>query len=97
MADTMVFTVYAAGEEQCRVVRARLQELCAKHGVEPDVDVVDIVDDPSVAERDNIVGTPTVVRSAPRPRRRVIGILDDDRRVAEALGLTEIAGGGGRG
>jgi hypothetical protein len=33
------------------------------------------------------VGIPTVVREAPAPRRRVIGALEDERRVAEALGL----------
>jgi circadian clock protein KaiB len=89
----MTFTVYTAGVEQSDYVTARLRELCHRHDVRESVEVIDITTDPAIAERDNIVGTPTVVRQAPPPRRRVIGILDDDRRVAEALGLIDIAGG----
>jgi circadian clock protein KaiB len=91
----MKFTVYAAGPEQCRAVHSRLLQLCKLNNVAPTVDVIDITSDPGIAERDNIVGTPTVVRNEPAPRRRVIGILDDDRRVAEALGLSDWADVGG--
>ena len=95
MAEKMRFTVNAAGPEQCRQIQSRLVDLCEHYNVAPTVDVVDIIADPAAAERDNIVGTPTVVRNEPAPRRRVIGILDDDRRVAEALGLADAGNDGG--
>jgi len=95
MAEPMRFTVYAAGPVQCRRVEARLIDLCESNDVVATVEVIDITADPAIAERDNIVGTPTVVRDEPAPRRRVIGILDDDRRVAEALGLTDRIDNGG--
>jgi hypothetical protein len=93
----MAFTVYVAGPEMERAVTARLQELCASYEVAPQITVVDVSADPEAAERGNIVGVPTVVRESPQPRHRVIGALDDDRRVAEALAFaTTKDGTGGR-
>jgi hypothetical protein len=99
MSDTdgLAFTLYVDGPEQGRHVTRRLIELCRPFGLDPEVSVVEVGDDPDAAERVNIVGTPTVVREAPWPRRRVIGALDDDRRVAEALGLGDVAKGGNGG
>lgn len=85
----MSFTVYVAGDGMAARVRARLLELCAERQVSGEVSVVDVEADPQSAEDVNIVGIPTVVREHPRPRRRVIGALDDGRRVAEALGLDD--------
>jgi hypothetical protein len=85
----MTFTAYVDGDAMAAGVRARLLELCAERGVEGDVNVVDVTAAPHTAEEVNIVGIPTVVREQPRPRRRVIGVLDDGRRVADALGLND--------
>jgi circadian clock protein KaiB len=89
MSRQMVFTVYVEGAEMGRVVSARLHQLCSERGVAADIRVVDVAAAPAAAEESNVVGVPTVVREIPRPRRRVIGALDDTRRVAEALGLDD--------
>ncbi|MGW0230045.1 circadian clock KaiB family protein [Actinopolymorpha singaporensis] len=49
--------------------------------------VVDVDEEPELAEREQIVLTPTVVRSMPLPEVRVVGDLSDDERTAAALGL----------
>jgi hypothetical protein len=85
MSAAMAFTVYVAGSEMERSVTQRLRELCASYEVAPQITVVDVSANPEAAEQSNIVGVPTVVRESPQPRHRVIGALDDDRRVAEAL------------
>lgn len=91
MMRRMVFTAYVEGAQMAHDVRARLLELCSAREVEGDVRVVDVAAEPAVAEEGNVIGIPTVVREDPRPRRRVIGALDDTRRVAEALGLDDTA------
>lgn len=96
MSAQMLFTAYVDGEEMARVVNARLRELCAVHDVSAEIRLVDVGAEPGVAEESNVVGVPTVVRESPRPRRRVIGSLDDTRRVADALGLNAYDGDGGR-
>lgn len=87
MSATMTFTIYVDGHEMAVRVEARLRELAAANHVVPQIRVVDVAADPGSAEQGNVIGVPTVVREEPRPRRRVIGALDDDRRVADALGL----------
>src|SRR5947209_6379927 len=89
MSVRMVFTAYVDGAEMAREVEARLRQLCDQRDVAGDVRLVDVTTDPVAAEESNVVGVPTVVREQPTPRRRVIGALDDARRVAEALGLDE--------
>ena len=89
MSRQMVFTAYVDGPDMGRTVSARLHQLCSERGVVGEVRVVDVAAQPAIAEESNVVGIPTVVREAPRPRRRVIGALDDTRRVAEALGLDD--------
>lgn len=89
MSVAMVFTAYVDSADMGRQVRSRLLELCTQWDVAAEIQVVDVTKDPAEAETNNVVGIPTVVRAQPRPRRRVIGALDDSRRVAEALGLNE--------
>jgi len=59
----------------------------ASQGMEWDVSVIDVVEDPRRAERARIVATPTLVRVSPRPERRVIGDLGDRERTLHALDL----------
>lgn len=46
-----------------------------------DLVVIDLHDHPDVAEQENILATPTVVKEKPAPMRRVIGDLSDARQV----------------
>jgi hypothetical protein len=87
MSAAMTFTIYVDGDVMAARVEDRLRELAAAHHVVPQIRVVDVAADPGAAEQGNVIGVPTVVREEPRPRRRVIGALDDDRRVADALGM----------
>ena len=57
-----------------------------------ELEVVDVVERPELAEEERIIATPTVVRRAPPPRRRVIGDLSDLRLTARSLGLPDKAG-----
>jgi len=90
MSVVMVFTAYVDSAEMGQRVRARLLELSAACDVQAEVRIIDVAAEPSAAEAGNVVGIPTVVREQPRPRRRVIGALDDSRRVAQALGLDDV-------
>ena len=69
-----------AAENLARAVR----EL-ANGGVQ--VETVDVLENPDVADEYRILTTPTVVRDAPAPRRRVTGDLRDTAQVLAALNL----------
>jgi len=62
----------------------------AELGDDYQLEIVDVVAQPQVAEEDGIVTTPTLVRCSPLPQRRLIGDLSDRSRVVNVLGLTEI-------
>ncbi len=50
-----------------------------------DLDVIDVLEDPQLAEDDFVLATPTLIKTAPLPVRRTIGDLSD--RVSLLRGL----------
>ncbi|WP_220182750.1 circadian clock KaiB family protein [Sphaerisporangium album] len=83
------FRLYVAGKtERSQTAEVNLRFLCDSRlpgGYE--VEIVDASERPDLAEDGRILATPTVVRLAPLPQRRVIGDLSDHGRAAVALGL----------
>ncbi len=82
--------LYVAGDTpRSRSARATIAWM-ADGGVQERVEatVVDVAEDPERAETDRVLLTPTLLRQAPGPARRVVGDLGDRARVAEALGLS---------
>ena len=51
--------------------------------------VIDILDRPQLAEDEQILATPTVVKVLPPPMRRIIGDLSDAERVLVGLDLRQ--------
>jgi circadian clock protein KaiB len=53
-----------------------------------DLQIIDIYKDPSIAEEQKIVFSPSLIRQFPLPKRTLIGDLSDTKRVALGLGMT---------
>lgn len=70
---------------QLAVVRERLD------GEDWDVEIVDVFEQPALAEADRVLATPVLIRRFDSARLSVIGDFSDWRAVARALDL----GGGG--
>ncbi len=87
------FRLYVAGQtERSQAAEVNLRALCeARVPGGYELEVIDAAEQPAQAEQERILATPTVVRLAPLPQRRVIGDLSDERRAASALGLPEVA------
>jgi circadian clock protein KaiB len=65
-----------------------LNALCKAHLVgRHEIEVVDVFKDPKRALAEGIRMTPTLLKLAPGPVRRIVGTLVDSRRVMETLGL----------
>ncbi len=56
--------------------------LCPHH-----LDLIDILEQPALAERDEIIATPTLVRLQPPPVRKIIGDLSDREKVLAGLDI----------
>jgi circadian clock protein KaiB len=67
---------------------ANLTALCEEHlAGRYEIEVIDLVDDPSLARGDDILAIPTLVRRLPAPQRRIIGDLSNTERVLVGLRL----------
>ncbi|SCK35002.1 circadian clock KaiB family protein [Streptomyces sp. WMMB 322] len=91
MTTSYAFCLYVAGHsERSRAAEANLRALArARLPGGYELEVVDVVARPGLAEEQRILATPTVVRHLPLPELRVIGDLSDPPRVALALGLPD--------
>ena len=81
--------LYVAGQSP-RSLRAfaNLSALCEQHlAGRYEIEVVDLMEDPSRAQADDIVALPTLVRRLPAPLRKVIGDLSNAERVLVGLSL----------
>jgi circadian clock protein KaiB len=67
---------------------ANLKEICEKHlGGQYQIEVVDLLDNPTLAKGDQIVAIPTLVRRLPFPVKKIIGDLSNRERVLVGLDL----------
>lgn len=87
------FRLYVAGDAQNSAqALANLNALCRAHL--PDrhkIEIVDVFREPKRALADGILMTPTLVKLAPSPARRIVGTLSQTQPVLEALGLAIVS------
>jgi circadian clock protein KaiB len=81
--------LYIAGQTPKSIAAiANLKRLCEQHlAGRYNVEVVDLVENPRLAQNDQIVAIPTLIRSLPAPVRRIIGDLSNTERVLVGLEL----------
>lgn len=65
---------------------ANLRRICSEElAGQYELEIIDVLERPQLAENEKILATPTLIRELPPPLRRVIGDLSDTERVL--LGL----------
>jgi circadian clock protein KaiB len=83
------FKLYVTGGTRLsQEAETNLRSLCKNRLLSHyDIEVVDVLERPELAEEEQILATPTVVKIAPPPPLRVIGDLSDQEQAADAFGL----------
>ena len=67
---------------------ANLKKICDEHLKQPyTIELMDLMKNPQLAERDQIVAIPTLVRKRNNPVRKIIGDLSNTEKTLVALGL----------
>lgn len=70
-----------------------LRRVCVSHLQDRfDLEVVDIYQQPEIAEANRIVAAPTLLKLAPLPMRQIIGDLSDEARLLRGLGFPSTLG-----
>jgi len=91
-----VLALYVAGAAP-RSLRAiaNVRRLCQEHLSDcHELQVIDIYQEPALAERDGVLAVPVLVRRQPLPERSFIGDMSDFDRVLQGLGLIYKSGAG---
>jgi circadian clock protein KaiB len=81
--------LYVAGQTpKSMAALTNLKKLCEEHlhGVY-DLEVIDLIKQPQLAQGDQILAIPTLVRRLPHPVKKIIGDLSNSERVLVGLDI----------
>src|ERR1700693_4573180 len=81
--------LYVAGQTpRSLAALSNLQRICATHlDGRYRIEGIDLIKNPQLAQGDQILAIPTLVRNLPKPIRKIIGDLSDTERVLVGLDL----------
>ena len=81
--------LYVAGQTPKSLAAfANLKGYCERHlPGRYHIEVIDLLEHPQLAEGDQILALPTLVRKLPEPMKRIIGDLSNEERVLVGLDL----------
>jgi len=79
--------LYIAGQTpKSMVALANLRRICEQHmNGRYTIEIIDLMANPRLAQQDQIVAIPTLVREIPSPLKRIIGDLSNTERVLVGL------------
>ena len=81
--------LYVAGQTPKSLLAfANLRKICEEHlAGKYRIEVVDLIENPTLARGDQILAIPTLVRKLPEPVKKIIGDLSNKERVLVGLDL----------
>jgi circadian clock protein KaiB len=87
--DFWQLRLYVAGQTPKAIAAfSNLKKICEQHlAGKYHIEVVDLLQNPGLAEGDQILAVPTLVRKLPEPIRKIIGDLSNTERVLVGLDL----------
>ena len=88
-ADAYILRLYVAGHTPRSVTAfANLKKICEEYlAGKYQIEVIDLLENPKLAQGDQILAIPTLVRKLPQPVRKIIGDLSNTERVLVGLDL----------
>ncbi len=87
--DIWTLRLYVAGQTPKSITAFNnLKKLCEEHlAGKYRIEVIDLLKNPQLAEGDQIIALPTLVRKLPPPLKKIIGDLSNTERVLVGLDL----------
>lgn len=88
--DNLVLRLFVAGrtmrsERAIANMRRLIDQSLAQY--ECSLTIINVIDEPQLAEAERIIATPTLIKDQPLPSRRIIGDLSGADEVLDILGL----------
>jgi circadian clock protein KaiB len=90
--QTWELRLYVAGQTpKCISAVQNLKRYCETHlKGKYKIEVIDLIEQPQLAEGDQIFAIPTLVRKMPQPIRKIIGDLSNEEKVLVGLNIRPI-------
>jgi circadian clock protein KaiB len=91
--EVMALRLYIAGQTpRSTAAFANLKRICEAHlAGRYRIEVIDLIQSPQLAQGDQILAVPTLVRRLPEPIRKIIGDLSNTERVLVGLDIRPVA------
>ena len=86
-----VLRLYVAGQTpKSKLALTNLKQICEEHlHGRYEIEIIDLLENPQLAQGDQILAVPTLVRRLPEPIKKIIGDLSNTERVLVGLDLQE--------
>ncbi|HEU5016627.1 MAG TPA: circadian clock KaiB family protein [Pseudolabrys sp.] len=87
--DAYSLRLYVAGQTPKSIAAiGNLKQICEQHlPGRYEIEIVDLMKDPALAMRHQIVAIPTLIRQLPEPLKRIIGDLSNTEKVLVGLDI----------
>jgi len=87
--DTYNLRLYVAGQTpKSMAAISNLKKICEQHlSGRYDIELIDLLKNPALAQRHQIVAIPTLIRQLPEPLKRIIGDLSNLEKVLVGLDI----------
>jgi circadian clock protein KaiB len=84
--------LYVAGQTPKSLTAfANLKRICEEHlSGRYQIEVIDLLKHPDLAQMDQIIALPTLVRRLPEPIKRIVGDLSNSERVIVGMNLVKL-------
>lgn len=89
MGELYELRLYVAGKTSKSVTAlTNLKKYCEEHlSGQYVIEVIDLLENPQLAEGDQIFAVPTLVKKVPEPVRKIIGDLSNEEKVLVGLNI----------
>jgi circadian clock protein KaiB len=79
--------ITGAGPNSTRAI-TNLREICETHLKDNyELEIIDVYQQPTIAEHEQIIALPLLIKKAPGQERRLVGDMSDTERVLKGLGV----------
>ena len=89
--EKYLLKLYVAGQTPKSLAAfANLKKICEEHLQDHYIiEVIDLLEQPELAEGDQIIAIPTLIRNLPEPVRKIIGDLSNTEKVLIGLDIVQ--------
>jgi len=92
--NVYVLSLYVTGASpnSSRAI-ANLKEICETYLKDNyELEIIDVYQQPTIAESEQIIALPLLIKRSPSPERRLIGDMSDTEKVLRGLGIAAANG-----